>query len=207
MVRILCFGDSNTWGTIPDGTCRHCDITKAYPYFLQENLGDNYQVICEGLPSRTTDLDDIKFPKGNRNGAIFFPQCLISHDPIDYVILLLGTNDLKSKFNRSVEQVADAIEEKYIKFTFENLVSVLTKTPKFIIIAPSVIDDTKFDGYEGATKKSQLFNSVFKKMATKNKCAFISNEKLECGADGIHLTTKSHKYLAEELKNTIKKEF
>ena len=66
MIRILCYGDSNTWGTIPDGSCRHCDITKTYSHYLQNLLGKDYQVICEGMPSRTTDLDDIKYPKGNR---------------------------------------------------------------------------------------------------------------------------------------------
>ncbi len=205
MIRILCYGDSNTWGTIPDGTCRRCDITKAYPYFLQKRLGDRYQVICEGMPSRTTDLDDVKFPKGNRNGALFFPQCLISHDPIDYVVLFLGTNDLKSKFNRNANQVADVIEEKYIKFTYNSLAPELTKTPKFIIITPSLIDETKLDEYKGATKKSQSFNSEFQKMAIRTNCLYMSNDNLVCGEDGIHLTTKSHKYIADVLANTIKK--
>ena len=205
MIRILCYGDSNTWGTIPDGSCRHCDITKTYSFCLQKFLGKKYQVINEGMPSRTTDLDDIKYPKGNRNGSEFFAQCLISHDPINYVVLFLGTNDLKSKFNRSVEEIANALENKYIKFTREDLSNELTIVPKFIVIAPSIIDENKFEGYEGATEKSKQFNKVFGAMASKNSCAFISNEFLECGVDGIHLTEKSHKLLAQKLFEIITK--
>ena len=204
MKRILCYGDSNTWGTIPDGTCRHCDITKTYSYFLQQKLGKDYKIICEGMPARTSDIDDIKFPKGNRNGAVFFPQCLITHDPIDYVVLFLGTNDLKSKFNRTTEQIADTIEEKYIKFTRQALAPELTKVPEFIIVAPSVVDENKFDGFEGATKKSLLFNKIYEKMAKTNKCLFVSNENLICGDDGIHLITESHALLADRLAKLIK---
>ncbi len=204
MIRILCYGDSNTWGTIPDGTCLRCDISKAYPHFLQERLGGGFKVICEGAPSRTTDLDDIKYPKGNRNGWMYYPQCLISHDPIDYIVLFLGTNDLKSKFNRSVEQVAKTIEDKYIRFTREELSVGLTKVPKFIIVTPSEIDEDKFEGYEGATKKSKLFNKQFEKIAKKNECMYIPNDILNCGDDGIHLTTESHKKLADALAVLIK---
>lgn len=166
--------------------------------------GGEYQVICEGLPSRTTDLDDIKYPKGNRNGSTYFPQCLISHDPIDYVILFLGTNDLKAKFNRSVEEIANAIQEKYIRFTREELSKELTRVPQFIIITPTVIDENKFEGYEGATEKSLKFNAVFQEMAQRNSCKFISNKNLECGDDGIHLTTQSHKKLAQDLAKILK---
>ena len=207
MKRILCYGDSNTWGTIPDGSCRHCDITKTYPYYLQHILagggGENCQIICEGLPSRTTDLDDVKYPKGNRNGSLYFPQCLISHDPIDYVILFLGTNDLKAKFNRSVEEVANAIQEKYIKFTRKDLSKELTVVPQFIIIAPTTIDENRAEDFEGATKKSLKFNDVLQKMAKKNSCLFVSNENMKCGDDGIHLTTESHKLLAEKLAKEL----
>ena len=53
MKRILIYGDSNTWGTIPDGTCNHCNINKAYPAILQNFLGKDFKVISEGMPSRT----------------------------------------------------------------------------------------------------------------------------------------------------------
>ena len=204
MKRILCYGDSNTWGTIPDGSCAHCDIDKRYAYYLQEMLGKDYEVICEGMPSRTTDLDDYKFPKGNRNGALFFPQCLISHDPIDYVVIMLGTNDLKAKFNRNTQQIACAIEEKYIKFTREQLAECLTIVPQFIVVAPGIVIEQNFEGFEGATTKSEQFNETFKRMSQDNNCIFVSNEGLTCGEDGIHFTEESHKLLAQKLYEILK---
>lgn len=204
MKRILCYGDSNTWGTIPDGTCRHCDIDKTYSAILQKILGSQYQVISEGMPSRTTNVDDFKFPKGNRNGATFFPQCLITHDPLDYVVIFLGTNDMKSKFNRSVQDAANAIEKDYILFTNKYLSKELTKTPKFIIVCPSMIDETKFEGFEGASAKATMFDNIYSLMAKNNNSFYVSNIGLTCGDDGIHLTEESHKLLAEELMKIIK---
>ena len=206
MKRILCYGDSNTWGTIADGTCMHCDLAKAYPAILQKLLGKDYQVISEGMPSRTTNVDDFKFPKGNRNGAFFFPQCVITHDPLDYVVLFLGTNDLKPKFNRSVKDIVDAIEKDYILFTRNNLKPELTRLPKFVIVCPSVVDETKFEGFEGATAKSKMFDREYRLMAKNNSCLYVSNDCLQCGDDGIHLNEQSHKKLAEQLSLVIKQD-
>lgn len=204
MIRILCFGDSNTWGTIADGSFKHCNIEHSYPSVLQKMLGSNYMVIAEGMPSRTTDLDDIKFPKGNRNGSLFFGQCVITHDPLDFVVIMLGSNDMKSKFNRTAEETATVVEEKYIKFLQNHLSLELTKNPKIIIVAPPLIDESKIDEmFEGATKKSEKFNDLFKQIATKNNCLFINNDGLECGNDGLHLTPKGLATLAQKVYDVV----
>ena len=206
MIRILCYGDSNTWGTIPDGTCRHCDIDKAYPAILQRLLGEGYCVISAGMPARTACSDDYKFPKGNRNGALVFPQILISAEPIDYVVLMIGTNDMKSKFNKSVEEVVNAIEKDYIKHTREHLAPELAKTPKFIIMCPATVDEGKFDGFEGATAKTALFEKYYSEMAKRNGCLYLSNEGYVCGDDGLHLVPESHELIAKRLAELIKKD-
>lgn len=96
---ILCHGDSNTWGYVPSG-----DYTKGierysrnirWPGALQSYLGnDYYYIIEEGLNSRTTNIDYQVQP--NRNGKTYLPPCLYSHSPINFVILALGGNNLKS---------------------------------------------------------------------------------------------------------------
>jgi len=96
------------------------------------------------------------------------------------------------------------IQEKYIVFTQKLLVPELSKIPKFVIVAPAEIDENKFDGYKGATEKSKQFNKVFEKIANDNNCLFVSNKILQCGDDGIHLTTQSHKQLANILAELIK---
>lgn len=205
MKRILCYGDSNTWGTIPDGSCRHCDLNDAYPTILQRLLSkEEFTVICEGMPSRTTNQDDIKFPKGNRNGLLFYPQCVVSHDPLDYIVLFLGSNDLKAKFNRNTEDIVKTLENDYIKFTKEQLASELTKTPKFIVICPSIVEEGKFEGFEGAYEKSAKFDSEYSQMAQNNDCLYVSNEGFVCGDDGIHLVKETHELIANRLYRLIK---
>ena len=117
-------------------------------------------MIEEGLKARTTNIDDIKEPKGNRNGAVFFPQCVYSHDPLDYIIIFLGTNDMKSKFNSNAKTCANNIEEKYIKVLKDKIFQDLIQIPQIIIVAPSIIKEGLFDGFEGAENKSKSFNTI-----------------------------------------------
>ena len=208
MKRILCFGDSNTWGTKADGSFSHCELDKAYPQILQNNLGGNYYVISEGMPSRTAGCDDVNKIKGNRNGAKFFPQCLISHAPVDVVILFLGTNDLKKKFEKTAEFVANVLEKHYITFA-RNVLSKekeLSSVPYFIIVCPPQIKKTSLPDYdEQSTKSSMEFDAVLLKLAKKLKCGYVSNKSLMTGQDGIHLTEESHVFLANELAQIISK--
>lgn len=57
--------------------------------------------------------------------------------------------------------------------------------------------------YTGATKKSEKSNGIYKGIAEKYNCYFLSNQGLETGIDGVHLTKESHKKLAEKLKEEI----
>lgn len=204
-LRILCYGDSNTWGTIPDGTFRHCKLNKRYTYYLEKKLGKNTQVINEGMPSRTTNLDDYKEYKGNRNGSNFFITALITHEPLDYVVVFLGTNDLKNKFNRSVEEIILAIKTNYIDMIKKYSLLGLSKEPKIILITPPVIDDSVSKEYKGETIKSLQFENAFKILARENNCDVISNKILRVGKDGIHLTNASHIRLAEALEKVMRK--
>lgn len=95
--RVLCFGDSNTWGYIPASGKRH-PVGIRWTTLLQEKLGSDFEVIEEGLNSRTTDMNDPKHV--GKNGLAYLRPCLETHDPIDLIILMLGTNDMKERFNR-----------------------------------------------------------------------------------------------------------
>ena len=207
MKRILCYGDSNTWGTESDGSFKHCKLIEAYPSILQTILGSSYCVISEGMPSRTTCCDDISLVKGNRNGKEFFVQCLISHQPIDYVVLFLGTNDLKTKFNKTAVDVANSLKKDYILFT-KNVLSKekeISKVPQFIVVCPPVIKANAIDDYdELSSKKSLDFDKEISKVVQKCGCGYVSNEKLVVGEDGIHLMKASHNYLAKKLAKIIR---
>ena len=93
--RILCFGDSNTWGQRPDAKARFLP-NERWTGQLQQLLGDNFDIIEEGLNSRTTNLEFSRKP--GRNGLEYFRPCLESHNPLDLIIIMLGTNDFKVEF-------------------------------------------------------------------------------------------------------------
>ncbi len=101
VTRILCFGDSHVWGYIPNTNHERFSDKERFPKLLQKSLGSNYEIIEEGLNSRTLVSEDKRPNKEGRNGNIYLIPCLDSHDPLDLVILMLGTNELKHEFNNA----------------------------------------------------------------------------------------------------------
>jgi len=205
---ILCFGDSNTWGQKPDKTGRF-PANVRWTGILQDALGDGYYIIEEGLSSRTTDLEYSKKP--GRNGRTYLEPCLDSHRPLDLVVLMLGTNDLKIEFDRSAVQIAGAtrglielIQEK----TKRNDVSA-----PILLISPVHIVDTapRFaEFYTGtydheSALKSQQLASEMKRVADEAGCQFIDAATIaEPGEDGIHFSESSHPALGQILTKMVK---
>ncbi len=104
MPVIVAFGDSNTWGYDP-ATGGRFPRPQRWPSVLQRELGADFEVIAEGLNGRTTVHDDPIEPY--RCGADALPPCLMSHAPVDLVILALGCNDLKKRFSVSAFDIAE----------------------------------------------------------------------------------------------------
>ena len=103
MKTILCYGDSNTYGYNPANGLRYPKSVR-WTGRLQELLGNNYMIIEEGCNGRTTIFDDPI--DGWKNGLNYLKPCLNSHKPVDIVILMLGSNDLKQTFHASAEEIA-----------------------------------------------------------------------------------------------------
>jgi lysophospholipase L1-like esterase len=93
MKTVLCFGDSLTWGSDAPAGDRH-PFEARWPNVLAARIASRIRVIEEGMNGRTTVFDDPTVNE-NRNGAALLPSLLMSHQPLDLVILALGTNDLK----------------------------------------------------------------------------------------------------------------
>ena len=93
--RVLCYGDSNTWGYIPTGG-RYDEHTR-WPMRLGELLGPGWAVIEEGFNGRTCVYDD-PVEGGFKSGVQYLPPCLMSHNPLDVVAIMLGINDTKRRF-------------------------------------------------------------------------------------------------------------
>lgn len=108
MIEILCFGDSNTYGFTPDWKHRYGRDIR-YPGVLQALLGDGYYVAEDGLIGRTA-----AFPDSNRDGRSALetlPLSIESHGPVQYIILMLGTNDCKIDKTRSAEDVGAGMDK------------------------------------------------------------------------------------------------
>ena len=103
---VLCFGDSNTYGSIPGEPGGRYDRSIRWPGVLARKLG-GWHVVEEGLPGRTTVFDDPLSPY--RKGLDYLPPCLASHAPLDAVVIFLGTNDLKTRCSAAPSDIAAGV--------------------------------------------------------------------------------------------------
>ena len=130
--RIVCFGDSNTWGYDAISKSRYLESIR-WPKLLANMLGDDFEIIEEGLPGRTSTINDPLFEGLNALDYIY--PCLMSHAPLHMVIIMLGTNDTKERFNLTSYNIAQAISRlslraKSIPAGFKNdFVNVLVVAP------------------------------------------------------------------------------
>ncbi|MFH0906198.1 MAG: GDSL-type esterase/lipase family protein [archaeon] len=207
--RVLCYGDSNTWGYIPIGIGKkRYNITKRWPGKLQKKLGKNYEVIENGLPGRTTMFDDPRPDFPERNGLKTLPIILETNLPLDYVIIMLGTTDTKEMLNLKVEEIVNGIN-KLIRLVKDFKKLENTKAPKIIIIAPPIInEEAKFASnlFKGATDKSKKIIKLYKKLCTKENVIYIDSSKeiIVDKNDGIHFDETNHKKLANLIYNKIR---
>jgi len=172
---------------------------------LQKILGDGYEIIEEGLCGRTTNLDDAN--REGRNGAVYLKPCLESHSTLDLVIIFLGTNDLKQRYNRGPSQVADGIEElvKIVQDPEYNY----GKIPQIIVLSPPVVVDTFGEAkekYAGGGEKSRQVSEFIKQVADRYDSWFIDLAEIveSSQIDGFHLEKEAHRKIAEEVVRKVR---
>lgn len=207
MKNILCYGDSNTWGYKPFSGNRF-SIIERWPGVMRKLLNKDYWVIEDGLCGRTTVWDD-PLSEG-RNGSSYLIPCLEVNKPLDLVIIMLGTNDLKARFGLPMCDVAEGIS-LLIKIILNSETENKAKAPKVLLVAPPRITSlTEFsDLFAGGEEKSLLFSQYYKDVAQKLGCDFfdagsVINSMLP---DGIHFGFKEHKIFGEALAVKVKEIF
>lgn len=205
-ISVLCYGDSNTYGRRSDGTKGRYAANVRWTGQLQNLLGGDYYVIEEGLSSRTTNLEYAKKP--GRNGKTYLVACLQSHNPIDLVILMLGTNDTKTEFGRSADDIAAAIDG-LINDIKEYAQNKQGESPRIILLSPILIDNTKplfkqlyAENYDQeSVEKSNTLAKALKPIADKHDISFADTSTVAAaGEDGIHFNEESHGALTKLLK-------
>lgn len=205
---LLCFGDSNTHGTIALselGESGRFDRATRWPGRLASQLGSDWHVIEEGHPGRTTVHDD-PIEGEHRNGATVLPSILESHRPIDLVILMLGTNDLKPRFSLGPTDIALSVE-KLVKMILASTSGPNGGAPDILLAAPVPISETGClaEIFEGGADKSRKLGSLFEDVAKRNGCHFIDIGRVAetDTTDGVHLDAAAHQAISDALSNRI----
>lgn len=207
MKRILCYGDSNTWGYDPVSQERF-DRDTRWPGALRNALGEGYEIIEEGLGGRTTVWDDPI--EGYKNGQTYLIPCLASHAPLDLVIIMLGTNDLKKRFSLSAFDIAEGARV-LVDVAQRSGAGIKGQSPPVLLLAPPPTTTLSFfsEMFEGAAEKSRKFAEHYGRVAQEMRCACLDAGTVIVSSplDGIHLEAAEHVKLgtavAAKVKDTI----
>lgn len=208
MKRIVCFGDSNTWGYNAKDMERFSEENR-WGFLLGRLLGNEYQVIEEGLCGRTSVVDDPLFE--GLNGYKYLYPCLMSHSPLELVIIMLGTNDTKERFNLTSYNIAQGIVRLALKAK-EMPVADKGKAPKVLIVAPPPIEkeyyytDIGRAMGKGCDIKSEEVAEYLSELLEFHGIEFLDTKGIipMNKIDYMHLDEEGHKLLSKLIFDKIK---
>ncbi len=197
---VVCFGDSNSYGTPgmphPDFWGRF-GPGERWPGVMREALGPGFSVVEEALPGRTTVHDD-PIEGAHKNGLKFLPVVLESHRPIDVLVILLGTNDLKARFAVTPEDIAASVGV-LVRCALASVAGPDGRPPKILAVAPAIILETGFMAgmFEGGAEKSKRLGACYAEVAARLGIEFLDAAPLirSDPTDGIHLDREQHAIL------------
>lgn len=210
--HIVCFGDSNTHGycaepaDCADGGDRFNE-NERWTCLLQKALGKGYLVIEEGLSGRTTVFPDPLHECMSGLDAIY--SCLMSHEPVDLLVLMLGTNDTKERLGANAACIAIGMERLVMKA--KSIPAWRNGQPRILIISPPHIGEGLYRVPEsaamgqGCPQKSRELASYLRPVADSQGCTFLDAEGLAefNRHDCMHLSRKGHRQLAEALAELL----
>ena len=207
MYNILCFGDSNTYGYNPSNKERYTRQER-WTGVLQRALGQDYYVIEEGLNGRTILYDDPI--EGDKCGKKHLPMLLASHVPLDFIIVMLGTNDLKTRFGSSSSDIMLRLES-IIRIMKD--MKACAKPENILILAPAPLNK-EMDPYlkymfGDPTEKSLELIDSYRDLAKNENVYFMSAGDIAqvSELDGVHLSEEGHKMLGLKIAEMLKQIF
>jgi len=172
---------------------------------LQDELGPEYWVIEEGLNGRTTTRDDETAPY--RNGLTYLLPTLETHHPLDLVIVMLGTNDLKRQFGASPVDIASGAGE-LVDAIRETTFGPQAGAPDVLLLCPPLMGGLRqfAADFEGAFEKSRQLEPEFRRVADARGCAFLDAGEVVSGSDidGVHLDRESHSILGKAVATVVR---
>lgn len=212
---ILCYGDSNTFGHRPtDG--------QRYPYgvrwtsLLAENLGKDFQVIEAGLNSRTTVIDDEV--EKYRNGLKYIDVVVEMNWPLDLVILMLGTNDMKVRYQAQAVDIAEGARSIVREIRRLHQEIRPDWMPRILLVSPLLVGEKIRDGLsdcsegfggERAYWLSRELAPLYQQVAREEGCHFLDAGSVASAgtADALHLEEEGHRDLAAAMEAKVREIF
>ncbi len=205
--HILCVGDSNTHGycaepsDCADGGSRFNEEER-WTCLLQKALGEAYLVTEEGLSGRTTVFVDPLHESMDALSVIY--SLLKSHETIDLLIIMLGTNDTKERFGANAACIAAGMERLILKAKSVDCWG--GKMPKILVVAPPPIEPQHNDPVmgPGCSEKAYGLAKEYAVIAERQNVEFLDAAGCEFNhMDYMHLTKRGHSQLAERLAEIV----
>lgn len=202
--NIMCFGDSNTYGESPEGKGRY-PRHERWTGILQDRLGPDYCIIEEGLNGRTSVFEDPV--EGDKCGLRQLPPILASHTPLDLLIIMLGSNDLKHRFNATATDVALAAE-RVVK-TAQSVDNYTSDKPfQILLVSPAEVCPQTFLGevFGDRSATSRELPKLFEAVADRCGVWFLDIAKYAKPSqlDGLHFDRENHKKVAQAMETKIR---
>ena len=211
--HIVCLGDSNTHGYCADpGDCADGGIRfneqERWTRLLQQGLGEEYLVIEEGLSGRTTCFED---PIHEGLSALsYVTPCLKSHEAVDLLIIMLGTNDTKDRFYASAACIGIGLSRLVKKAMATECWG--DRKPNILVICPPPIGEGMLQSPvadtmgTGCVEKSRQLAQYYRQQCELLSCHFLDAGSIPCEfnqIDYMHLTRQSHASLAKALTELV----
>ena len=212
MRTLLCYGDSNTHGTVPlpvgSPRARYGPDIR-WPRRLARHLGEGWHVTEEGLPGRTAASAD-PLSRAERNGHATLAAILESHRPLDAVVLMLGTNDLKRRFNLTAADIGRAVERlgrMILDTSWDHASGPDGGAPRLIVVSPPPLpEDGPFASEEpGAAALSRVASGAIRDAAGRMGAEWLDAGEVTpfSAIDGVHLDEDGHAALARALGDRL----
>src|SRR5690349_21675086 len=201
MPVIVCYGDSNTHGAHPV-TGERWPRDVRWPGVATADLAGFAEVVEEGLNGRTTLWDD-PFVDG-RNGKTYLLPCLRTHAPIDLLVIMLGTNDLKSIYGKAAHEIALAAGT-LVDIALASGTGPGGGPPAVLLVSPprlgELTDRSELWGFGESRLKSDQLPRLYRNVAEMKGASFLDGAALVAGdpADGVHLGAEAHAELGHAI--------